>query len=68
MKMPDIRINFNGYTCYYSELELYLKSIDWKRVQEDEVLYYSSTSKFVTYDFRVFHIHDEIIEMIAIPE
>ena len=63
----DIRINFNSYTCYLQDLEVYLTSINWQAIEAGEILYYSSSSKFATYDFKAFP-HDDIIEIDAIPE
>ena len=64
-QIPNVNINFNGFTCYFSELDGYLNSINWDNIQEGETLYYASSSDRANYDFRIFHIHDGIVEMIA---
>ena len=63
----DIRINFNGFTCWLEELNEYFKTIQWKNCNENTILYYSSDSYAAIYNFRIIAIsmEDMKVELIA---
>ena len=66
----DIRINFNGFTCWSNELMEYLRTINFVGSYEGELLFYSSSSVNACYNFDVIKIDNDIkiVELIAISE
>jgi len=63
-----ININFNGFTCWYNELAGFFQEINWQNFKENDIVYYASASEFAIYNFRIFYITDDKVELIAIPE
>lgn len=63
----DIRINFNGFTCWLLELNEYFKSIQWDNLKENNILYYANYSMAAIYNFRIIaiSIEDQKVELIA---
>jgi hypothetical protein len=65
----DIRINFNGFTCWYSDLQRYLDSISWHWINEGDILPFTENCNYADYNFRVFKIiyagETYIVELIA---
>jgi hypothetical protein len=65
--MYDVRINFNGFTCWYNDLQEFLGSIVWENCQEHLKLYFTSHSKNAVYDFRIIAISHDLkwVELIT---
>ena len=64
----NININFNGFNCFYNELQEFLAGINWKNLSTGEVLFYDTASQFADYDFAIMEInhHEKTVKLMAI--